>query len=56
MSQLKEYSLLTKEVTNLGPPTENLDQILGLAEMEATNREDSVIVFVQGPVLQKWVD
>ena len=54
MSQLKGYSLLTEDTLILGPKTEDLDMILGLGDMMATNREDTLIVYVEGPVLQKW--
>lgn len=40
---------------DLGIPSENLDDILGLAETVATGHDD-VIVYVTGPVLQKWRD
>lgn len=55
MSQMKVYSLLTDEITNLGPPTENLDALLFLGEVMATGRDD-LIVFATGPALQKWKD
>lgn len=53
MSQLKAYSEITGDVLDLGPATEDLDALLGLGDMMATNR-DSLIVFVDGPALQKW--
>lgn len=53
MSYLKAYSQLTGDVLELGPDTTDLDDILGLGETMATNR-DSLIVFVDGPPLQKW--
>lgn len=49
------YSTLTDEVVDLGLPSENVDEILGLAETVATGHDD-VIVYVEGPVLQKWED
>lgn len=51
---MKTYSLLTEEIEKIGPPSENLDSILGLADLVATGH-DNVIVYVEGPVLQKWV-
>ena len=53
MSQAKAFSLLTEDVVDLGLEGEDLDKILGIAEMVATLSDD-VIVFVDGPVLQKW--
>ena len=53
MSQLRAFSELTEEVIDIGPPTEDLDAILGLADTMATNRP-GLIVYVEGPVLQKW--
>ena len=53
MSQLKAFSLLTDDVIELGPPTEDLDAILGLADTVATDRP-GLVVYVEGPVLQKW--
>lgn len=38
---------------DLGIPSEDLDAILGIAEMTAT-LDDNLIVYVQGPALQKW--
>lgn len=55
MSQLKGYSQLTEEVIDIGPPTEDLDTLLGLADMVATSRP-GLIVYAEGPVLQKWKD
>lgn len=55
MSQLKAFSTLTEEVLDIGPPSENLDAILELGDMMASSR-DGLIVYVQGPVLQKWKD
>lgn len=55
MSQLKLFSTQTEEILEIGPPSEDLDAILGLADMMATNRPD-VIVYVDGPALQKWED
>lgn len=55
MSQAKLFSTLTEETVDLGLPSEDLDAILGLADTIATNRPD-VIVYVEGPVLQKWSD
>ena len=49
------FSTLTGETVDLGIPSENLDEILGLAETVATGHDD-VIVYVQGPALQKWED
>ena len=56
MSVLKSYSLLTDEVTTIGPGTEDLDQLLQLGEFMAAGREQGVIVFIEGPALQKWAD
>lgn len=53
MSQAKAFSLLTEDVVDLGLPTEDIDKILGIAEMVATLSDD-VIVFVEGPALKKW--
>lgn len=53
MSRLKGYSTLTGDVIEIGPPTEDLDEILGLADMVATSRP-GLIVYAEGPVLQKW--
>lgn len=53
MSQVKAYSTLTGDVIDIGPPTEDVDAILGLADTMATNR-DGLIVYLEGPVLQKW--
>jgi hypothetical protein len=53
VSQAKAFSLLTEDVVDLGLEGEDLDKILGIAEMVATLSDD-VIVFVDGPVLQKW--
>lgn len=47
------FSLLTEDVVDLGIPSENLDEILGIAETAATGHDD-VIVYVEGPALQKW--
>lgn len=55
MSRVSEFSVLTGEVKQLGEVTEDLTQLLGLGEMMATGRDD-VIVFVEGPALQKWED
>jgi hypothetical protein len=54
VSQVKAFSELTGDVLDLGPVTEDLDKLLGLGEMMATNRDDSLIVYVEGPALQKW--
>jgi hypothetical protein len=40
---------------DLGIPSENLDDLLGLAETVATGHDD-LVVFVEGPALQKWED
>jgi hypothetical protein len=54
MNQLKAYSEITGDVLDLGPATDDVDALLGLGEMMATNR-DSLIVFTERPVpLQKW--
>lgn len=53
VSQLKAYSLLTGDDLEIGPPSEDLDEILGLADELATSRP-GLIVHVEGPVLQKW--
>ena len=47
------FSDLTGETKELGPATEDLDAILGLGEQTATFAPE-VIVYVEGPVLQKW--
>jgi hypothetical protein len=52
VSQLKAFSLLTEDLLDLGPKTEDLDAILGLAETMAPHPD--LIVFVDGPALQKW--
>lgn len=49
------FSLLTETTTDLGVPSENLDLLLGLAETVATGHDD-VVVYIQGPALQKWKD
>lgn len=38
---------------DLGIPSENLNEILEIAEMTATGH-DNLVVFVEGPALQKW--
>lgn len=47
------YSILTQETVDLGIPTEDLEALLGLAETVATGHDD-VIVYIDGPALQKW--
>jgi hypothetical protein len=47
------FSLLTEETVDLGLPTEDLDTLLELGDTVATSRPD-VIVYVEGPALQKW--
>lgn len=53
MSRAKAFSLLTEETVDLGVPTENLETLLGLAETVATGHDD-IVVYIEGPALQKW--
>jgi hypothetical protein len=58
MSQLKAYSQLLDETVDLGLPTEDLDQLLQLGDFMASGRDESLIVFVEGPAavkLQRWI-
>jgi hypothetical protein len=50
VQQLKTYSQITDEVTDLGLPSEDADALLQLGDMMATSRP-GVIVF-----LQPWSD
>lgn len=52
MSQLKAFSQITGDEIAIGPATEDLDAILGLGEMAAAHHD--LIVYVEGPALQKW--
>lgn len=55
MAQLRAMSQLTGDVLDLGIPTDDVDAILGLGEIMATNRDDSLIVFVdETPGLPEW--
>ena len=54
MSQLLGLSSYMEDPLPIGPPSEDLDALLGLADLMATNRPD-LIVYVEGPALQKWV-
>lgn len=54
MSRLRAYSQITDDVIDIGPPSEDLDALLGLADMMAPHTD--LIVYVEGPVLQKWED
>ena len=49
------FSPLTEDVVDLGLPGEDLDKLLGIADMVATINPD-VIVYVEGRALQKWED
>lgn len=49
------FSTLTEETIDLGIPSNDLDALLELAETVATGHDD-VIVYIQGPALQKWSD
>lgn len=51
--KLKMFSEITGDVVDLGIETTDMDAVLGLGETMATNREDQVIVFVEGR-LPKW--
>lgn len=53
--QVKAYSELTDEVRNIGPPSQDADEILELGAFVATGR-DNVIVFVDPPTftLPQW--
>lgn len=52
MSRLRAYSQLTGDVLDLGEETSDLTELTNLGETMATNRDNSLIVFVDG--LQKW--
>lgn len=53
MPQLKKFSDFMDEPLDVGPPTENLDEILELGTQLA-ERGDGLIVYVENPPLQKW--
>lgn len=53
--QAKIYSQLLDEVVDVGHPSEDFDEVLGLGEFMAAGR-DSLIVFVDGPRLPEWKD
>jgi hypothetical protein len=53
--QLKAYSALIDEDVEIGPKTDDFDQILGISEYMAEGRP-GLIVHVEGSRLPKWED